>query len=417
MKIVQFGLCHSPNLGDGIIADCLAHGLRELHPGAQVLCIDLAGRRHRGAVTIAHRAALLAMLDRLPRSLRQPLARWKLNRVIDGVAEEWRAALAGADLALIGGGQILSDANLNFPVKLARAAALIAQAGVPSVIHGAGASANWSRAGTALFAGMLRCDLRRVGLRDAGSMAAWTAQMPNAPAPVLCPDPGLLAAECYGLPDSPPDCAPDGTAGRRSGGIGLCVTDFALLRHHADSPVTGQRTGAEPFYAGVVDAALDLGHRVTLFSNGAAEDTALLTRVAALPGLAGPLRDGRLAVPNQPTTPRALAHLIARCDAVVAHRLHACIVAHSYGLPVLGLSWDKKLAGFLDQAGAGDHLVTEAGATGASIAPRLEAALRTRPDPAPLANAARTALAATLAQVGAGPAPFRTGTEPSAGIP
>jgi hypothetical protein len=198
LKIVQFGLCYSPNLGDGVIADCLAHGLTARLPGAEVAHVDISGRQARGARTIRNRRLVLAMLERLPRPLRHALARRKLNGLIDRVQDSWRAAAAGADLAVIGGGQIFSDANLNFPVKIGRAAGILAERGTPVAVHAVGVSRNWSAEGTALFARVLECDLRMVGTRDAGSATAWAAQMPGGPAPVLTADPGLLAAACYG---------------------------------------------------------------------------------------------------------------------------------------------------------------------------------------------------------------------------
>ncbi|WP_370285868.1 hypothetical protein, partial [Pseudooceanicola nanhaiensis] len=108
MKIVQFGLCHSPNLGDGVIAECLAHGLRARAPGAEVVHADISGRQARGATTIRNRRLVLAVLEALPRPLRHALARRRLNAMIDGVEGRWRAA-ARADLAVIGGGQLFSD--------------------------------------------------------------------------------------------------------------------------------------------------------------------------------------------------------------------------------------------------------------------------------------------------------------------
>src|SRR6056297_2960110 len=136
LHVTQFGLCYSPNLGDGVIADCLAYGLRARRPGVEVTHVDLSGRRDFGHVTIRGRRLLLAVLHVLPRALRLPLAERKLNRIVDGVAPEWRAA-AAADLAVIGGGQVLSDSSLNFPVKIGRAARMIAEAGTPVAVHAA----------------------------------------------------------------------------------------------------------------------------------------------------------------------------------------------------------------------------------------------------------------------------------------
>src|SRR6056297_1732778 len=124
MRIVQFGLPYSPNLGDGVIAECFAHGVGEVAPGASVTAIDLSGRPGFGAAVVANRARALAVLRRLPRPARHAVVQARLRRVLSRVAPRWREALVGADLAVIGGGQIFSDADLNFPVKVAWAARL-----------------------------------------------------------------------------------------------------------------------------------------------------------------------------------------------------------------------------------------------------------------------------------------------------
>lgn len=360
---MQFGLCHSPNLGDGVIADCLAHGLRARRPGAEVAHVDISGRAARGAVTIRNRRLVLAVLDHLPRPLRHALARRRLNGLIDRVEAGWRAAAAGADLAVIGGGQIFSDAHLNFPVKIGRAAAILREAGTPVAIHAVGVSRNWSAEGTALFARVLDCDLRMVGTRDAGSAAAWAAQMPGGPAPVATADPGLLAAACYGPPPAPPE------------GIGLCVTDFAVLGHHADGSVAGAAQDPVGFYAGIAAALAGAGHRVTLFCNGAAEDAAQVDRVARAPALAALRAEGRVRVAPAAADPAGLARLIAGFEAVVAHRLHACIVAYSYGRPVVGLGWDRKLEAFFDMVGLPEHVSADPAMDGPGVARMVAGAL------------------------------------------
>lgn len=360
---MQFGLCYSPNLGDGVIADCLAHGLTARLPGAEVAHVDISGRHARGARTIRNRRLVLAMLERLPRPLRHALARRKLNGLIDRVQDSWRAAAAGADLAVIGGGQIFSDANLNFPVKIGRAAGILAERGTPVAVHAVGVSRNWSAEGTALFARVLECDLRMVGTRDAGSATAWAAQMPGGPAPVLTADPGLLAAACYGPPDAPPE------------GVGLCVTDFAVLGHHADGSIAGGGQDPAGFYAGLAAALAGAGHRVTLFCNGAAEDAAQVDRIARAPALAALRAEGRVRVAPAAADPAGLAQLIAGFEAVVAHRLHACIVAYSYGRPVVGLGWDRKLEAFFEMVGSAENFSADPAMDGAAVARMVAGAL------------------------------------------
>jgi polysaccharide pyruvyl transferase WcaK-like protein len=306
---------------------------------------------------------LLALLDRLPLALRQPLARWKLNGIVDAVEPEWRAG-AAADLAVIGGGQILSDANLNFPVKVGRAARLLAEARTPVAIHAVGVSRDWTSEGARWFGALLDCDLRLVGPRDAASAEAWVAQAGGGPAPEIVADPGLLARSCYG-PVTP-----------EPGLVGLCVTDFHLLGHHADGGVAGAGSGVA-FYVETAREIAALGHRVRLFTNGAAEDRAARARVAAALGDLG----DRLDLPPDATRPADLVAQVAACEGVVAHRLHACIVACAYGRPAVGLGWDRKLRSFFEGIGRPQAFVAAELAEPARIAAILSDEIAAGPDP------------------------------------
>ena len=345
MKVVQFGLCFSPNLGDGVIAECIGYAIKARRADAMVTHIDVSARQGFGQVVIKNREAIIAIIDHLPLFIRQRLALWKLNRTVDGVADMWADA-ADADLAVVGGGQIFSDASLNFPIKIGRVFDILAQTKTPTAVYGVGVANNWSPKGKALFHKMQHTEMRMVGVRDAGSEAAWKAQVPYLPRPELTLDPGLLAAGHYG-PATPTDS------------IGLCVTDFVILAHHASGGVAGAARGGVGFYADIVKTALAKGYPVTLFSNGAAEDQALLSKVAAHPEVAADISDGKVTVPTAPKTPTELVAIIAKCRAVIAHRLHACIVAYSYQRPIVGLGWDAKLESFFETAGVPDSFSSD----------------------------------------------------------
>lgn len=345
VKIVQFGLCYSPNLGDGVIAECIGHAVRAVRPDAQITHIDMSARQGFGQVVIKNREAIIAIIDHLPLFLRQQLALWKINRVVDGVQHSWTKA-AQADLAIVGGGQIFSDANLNFPIKLGRVFDTLQETKTPTAVYGVGVANNWSAKGKALFHKMQHTDLQMVGVRDAGSEASWKAQVPFLPRPELTLDPGLFAAAHYGPAETTSD-------------IGLCITDFMILAHHASGTVAGAAQGGVAFYADIVKTALEKGYRLTLFSNGAAEDQALLAKVAAHPAVAAATSSGQVVVPQAPTTPTELVKIIASCRAVIAHRLHACIVAYSYQRPVVGLGWDAKLESFFNTAGVGESFSSD----------------------------------------------------------
>ncbi len=353
LRIALFGLPYSPNTGDGVISDCLARALAAQPERPQITMIDLAGRSAPNEVVVPGRSGLLRVLAHLPRPLRRALVRAGLTLLTGRLRRRWRRQLAGMDIALFAGGQILSDADLNFPMKVAAAADCCREAGLPVAIVAAGASRNWSAQGRRLFGRLLLADLRHAGLRDAESLRIWQEFMGRDPAPILCHDPGLLAAEAYGLRIGPADPASP---------VALGIAAHSTLSLHADRPVAGVAAGhagdgLAGFFVGICRDLVARGHRVRLFCNGADEDAALLKAVAADPLLA-PARDaGHVDLAAPPRTGEELATILAPCKAVVAHRLHACIVGYALRRPILGLSWDSKLDAFFASVGLGGQVL------------------------------------------------------------
>src|SRR5690606_8775189 len=54
----------------------------------------------------------------------------------------------------------------------------------------------------------------------------------------------------------------------------------------------------------------------------------------------------------QPHTAARTIELLASAEVVASARLHGCILAALAGTPFVGLSYDPKVAGFLEQVGA-----------------------------------------------------------------
>ncbi|WP_172332673.1 polysaccharide pyruvyl transferase family protein [Mangrovicoccus sp. HB161399] len=366
-RVVQFAVPYSPNVGDGIISDCLCHALSVLRPDVEFRRIDLSGRRDFGEVTLRHRALIVRTLSQLPRPLRHRLVTAKLSRMLDRLEPEWRAAVDGADLAILGGGQLFSDADLNFCLKIARASKVLAEADVPVVVHAVGVARNWSRSGTELFAKLFDTDLQMIGLRDPQSLDAWIAQTDGhakaAPPPEFTRDPGLLAAACYGA--IPP-----------SDRIGIGVTAAEILSYHADeTPGAGNRP---QFFVDLAAALADRGQDVALFCNGAIEDRELLARLAEHPEL----RRRNVTTLSAPETPTELAQLVGGLRGLIAHRLHACIVGYAYGIPVVGLGWDRKVESFFASTGRSEHFLPAAEISVEAVVERAEHALQAGIDPA-----------------------------------
>ncbi|MEL6208760.1 MAG: polysaccharide pyruvyl transferase family protein, partial [Pseudomonadota bacterium] len=139
MRILQCGVAYSPNVGDGLIASCMAYAVGRLLPGATMVSLDLAGRtgfaEDDTRSGLLGRTGALRLLSALPGPARRAAVRLMLERRLKALEPEWSAMVAGADAAIIGGGQLFADADLNFPLKIGRLATLLSERSLPVAIH------------------------------------------------------------------------------------------------------------------------------------------------------------------------------------------------------------------------------------------------------------------------------------------
>ncbi|NMN03565.1 MULTISPECIES: polysaccharide pyruvyl transferase family protein [unclassified Novosphingobium] len=448
MRVALLNVKYSPNLGDGLLAECLERELAQALGGAEVFSIDIAGRTGWNGGPGRRRLAM-ALLEAVPPALRRMAAGAALTLLSRlALRRHVRAGLARCDAAVIGGGNLLTDADLNFPIKLAGAAAEVARRGLPLAVHAVGASAQWSARGRALFARALaRRPLAHATVRDERSRQAWARQLEplGAIAAAVSGDPGLLASLHY--PRKPG--VPRGDAGRR---VGLCITAPLALRYHVGQHHESAATGGAgalhdgaviEWYGALAQALAQQGLHVILFTNGSPEDRACLVRHAPRWTAERPAADwrggiarqgqGRISMAAPFATPADLAGFVAGCDLVIAHRMHACIAAHSFAVPTIGLTWDEKLASFFALAGRSQYAVDGPALAPAAIVELAQAALaegvdraaltslieRTRADVAALgirlASAAQHEVPRQAAEVATASAPHAT-TAPAGAV-
>ncbi len=136
MNVVICGEVFSGNLGDGIIHDSLVHLVRTADSSVDIATLDLSGRQGFASTNDGGAMASAGMLRRLNRSLygSVPAYRRLTTRLIwarrgGSIARNvWSPVLDDADVLVIGGGNLLIDNDLNFPLKLrdlARAARMM----------------------------------------------------------------------------------------------------------------------------------------------------------------------------------------------------------------------------------------------------------------------------------------------------
>lgn len=337
-----FNVKYSPNLGDGIIAECLEGELRRARPELEPVSVDLAGRNAFSAENGRHRRSVLALIERMPERLRHRILPEALRAMVRlRLRPRFARALAGCEAAIVGGGALFADVDRNFPLKVGCAVDLCAARGIPVAVASVGVSSGWSRTGLRRVTDALaQARLLSVTVRDEDSVGRWHSLFGQSglPEAALAPDPGLLAAQEYGLPLGPALARDDRPT------VGLCITGPMALRLHDEQEHDDRQLDA--WLRAVAKGLVREGCTVVLFTNGSPEDRSFRDRVARY--LA---RMDHVVVAPDFANPGELAHAIARFDCVLAHRLHACIVAYSYRIPSVGFAWDRKLDSFFAQCG------------------------------------------------------------------
>lgn len=381
-----FNVKFSPNLGDGLLSECLERALIDLGASDRTYSADLAARQRYGD-TLRGRGLLMAGLDVLPPLLRRTFIRLP---VAISASRKWRphyaAELVDVDCAVVGGGNLLADIDLNFPTKFSLALNEATRRGIPVAIYGCGVSGGWSKRGLAMATEAIsRADFRGVFVRDQRSRALWDDMFGHKLGHLaeVVHDPGLLAAEVYPV-------APGASTGLPPL-VGLNVISPLALRYH--SAVRTRSDDLAQWYVAVAAALVKAGYRLAVFTNGSPEDRAFLDQLR--PGLAAACPAGSATYPA-PRTPAELCAQIGALDALIAHRMHAIIAAYSYGVPMIALAWDEKLRSFMENVGLPDHLKRVEGITADQCTELMAAILAKGIDQ----TARQTTLAAARRDVG-----------------
>ncbi len=366
MKVVVCGEVHSGNLGDGVIADTLAHVIAEVDPTVKTVGVDLSGRigpacGEAPPVNALRRAnrALLAASGPYRRLLNRLIWSRRAGAVMN---QGWAPALTGTDLLVLGGGNLLIDNDLNFPLQLNCLTGLARRRGVPVAVFGCGVGRRWSNKGRRLVRQAI-ADAVWLGVRDEQSRTNLAALLDCDPDRiVVAPDPGVAAATTYNR-----QAVSDG------GALGLGITAPRVLqRHTVDHDFSASQW--LQFWSQLYVTCRAQGQPVVFFCNGAPEDYAFAKQVAASLRASG---QGEPQVLSRPRNAGELVGAIASLGGLVAHRLHANIIAYALGVPAVGLAWDDKVASFGLMTNRADYVVAVPETIDATIVfARVQAALR-----------------------------------------
>lgn len=355
-NLLVVGVPFSENLGDQLIASCTRHLIQQEYPKLQVEFLDLSGRKLRNDSSVFRHKVVVALFYRVPPVLRRAVVAAVLPPyLLLRHACRWSRSVRTADFILVGGGQLLQDINLNFPFKLFLITHIAERLSRTVSIFAVGADARTSRLGQALLRRVLgSATVRGASCRDDASREAFSilARQPLS-TPRLAPDPALFAPFIYE------------ENARQPGLVGLNITSPAELASAASNPAEFTEKRLLQFWQQVVDSVTRSGSQVLLFTNGAPLDQAFADLL--LNSLVTDKETYRPKLAARPQRSSELVKLITRCDSIVAHRLHACILAAAFQRRLVGIAWDPKVSSFFSLLGESNACLVPAKASGDAV--------------------------------------------------
>ncbi|MBW8011457.1 MAG: polysaccharide pyruvyl transferase family protein [Chloroflexi bacterium] len=328
-RIVIAGETYSSNLGDGVIFETLSHLFTLADQSILVSPLDISGRvswaeaELKDASNIKNNRFMgqLSTASALGLTIRNSL---RTN-------PDWIPILNEAELLVIGGGKLLMDHRLNFPVKLNNLRRAANRFGVPVHFSACGVGENWSPIAVWLFKRLLSQAVT-ISLRDNQSQKRLAELIPGIACSVTF-DPGMWAADVYGPNTTPQD----------EQVIGLGVIHLQDVNFYRPAKAALLETDLLDAWLGIISVFHNQGIKFEIFTNGNPDDYEFAH------GLFRAVQT-KLSIPcklaTRPTKPIDLARGISKYSGVIASRLHANIIAASYQIPSIGLVWDEKIRAF-----------------------------------------------------------------------
>lgn len=169
-------------------------------------------------------------------------------------------------------------------------------------------------------------------------------------------DPAVWASESYGI-----------TRNQSSQLIGVGIGRAGLFRAN-DVDVSGDEM--KELYELIVKELMKRGYNVQLFTNGLLSDNRMAERV-----IDSLHRNGLQVTMRIPHNDRELVEILSSYKAVIATRLHSCIISYALDIPAIGLVWNKKLSFFGENIGKPDNFVLPEHFKASTIVTQMEKAI------------------------------------------
>lgn len=330
-KITVFGEIYSENVGDGIIFDNIKHSLVKSSNGmVQVKGIDLSLREeYRKKKQTLVKRKIIPRTEGIIKCYNM-LNWWRRDRKKYEI--KWEKEITQSDVVVIGGGQIFTDINMYFPLRIYLVYKLCKKFNKPLVIFSVGGNQKWGFIAkyfykkVALYSSLL-------SVRDKITFNNfYTMKKVNQKVELIL-DPGFISNETYS------DIIKSNVEKKESLAIGWQAKKTLSLF----STKLKKMTTDEYFllWITIVESLTSMGFDIEVFNNGDNNDHIEMLEFVSFCG------DKGIKIPHneKPDTPEELIKIINNYRTILATRLHACIISESMGKVVFPIVWDKKVAG------------------------------------------------------------------------
>ena len=345
MKILILGCYYSPNLGDGVICECVAKQIRDKYLDADIYIEDLWDRsgfssrdQDNTSIPISHKQLIYRRLRGFCYRIITKYLNWDVqyismnNRLRENQAQLDRICAYDCDLVVFAGGQMFMD---GYALRLWYVIKNFEKKGVPVILNACGTGPTYSK--------KLRKHLRYA--LNASNVVAVSCRddvqtvnefyFPLTADAVETFDPALSCANTYGIEKN-----------NDAKVVGLGIMQTGRL-----SPKVMLR-----FWHRLIAELENNQVPWKVFVNGENCDLSYARYVIeTLPGLHKNFEDCFVQIPLEP---EELLRTISQFKSIISFRLHSHIIATSLDIPSVAVVWDDKVRSFFEKIGHPERCCT-----------------------------------------------------------
>ncbi len=365
-RVVICAEVYSENLGDQVIARSIEWILRKEGMEIDVRFLDLSGKINvnknfndciekkltiiRTMLGILHRFGIYHRLKVL--FIWYCVLRKKCRK-------QWLRIVESADFIIIGGGQLLMDNYLAFPLKINELMNIAKEMKKMVIFFSCGVGETWSCIGSYMLNKILaNKNIVLITTRDYDSQKVLYKIIRRRKSCHVSFDPAIFSAEVFHK-----------AADTQSRIIGLGIMNPRIMDRSLNEVKRMSMNEFRRLWENLSEMLVDNGWEVFIFTNGCCNDHSFAM------SLFEGKRKRNITHLKRATDPETLVHQISRCKAIVAHRLHANIIAYSLGVPSVGLIWDRKVKSFGELTGRSNFFIEPDGMNIFTIKRKLDQAI------------------------------------------